>query len=62
MGGTNWMYRTFEIHVLLWLTLISIDQMNESSLLLHVTAGSAGFGEELRRSSAGGSQTTALQR
>lgn len=58
----NWMSCTFETHVLLWLALISIDQMNESSLPLHATAGGAGFGEEFRRSSAGGSQTTALQR
>lgn len=43
-------------------TRVSTDQMNKPPLPAHVTAGGAGFGEEFRRSSAGGSQTTALQR
>lgn len=50
------MYRTFGVHLLPWLAL------NESPLPLPVAAGRAGFGEEFRRSSAGGSQTTVLQR
>lgn len=47
------MRSTFELHVLQWWTLLSIDHMNEASRL--VAAGCAGSGEEFRWSAAGGS-------
>lgn len=47
------MHSTFELHVLQWWTLLSIDHMNEASRL--VAAGRAGSGEEFRWSAAGGS-------
>lgn len=54
------MQSTFELPVLPWWTLISIDHVNEASRL--VAAGRAGSGEEFRWSAAGGSQTAAFQR